>query len=157
MNLIQSRQSPANLLLIVLAAGAVAEMVLEFLAWWIAPALLGRPMRPDILVSHLASQQVGADISVVTAVTIHLVLGFFIFPLVYVIARAKLAFKGLWLPSIVYGIVLWAFAQMILAPLAGRPFMLGFIPYTWFSLVAHVLYTVVIALVLERLSRQQAH
>lgn len=139
-------------LLFVLAAGGIAELVLEFIAWWIAPALLGRPMRPDILVGDFARTVFSADVSTVFAVSIHLALGLLIFPLIYLTARKLFGFRGKWLPAIVYGIALWAVAQMVLAPLAGRPFMLGLIPYTWFSLFAHVVYTVVFALAFEKLT-----
>lgn len=157
MNLAIERQNLSGQWLTILAAGGVAEVVLEFLAWWIAPGLVGRPMRPDILVANLASQLAGVDTSVTAAVSIHLLLGLLVFPLVYVGAQRTLSFRGLWIPAIVYGVALWAVAQMILAPLAGRPFMLGFIPYTWFSLLAHVVYTVVLALALDRLSGRRIY
>ncbi len=142
-------------LLILLAAGGIAELLLEFIAWWIAPALLGRPMRPDILVSDLARTLFSTDISTTLAVSIHLALGLFIFPLIYLFVRTLHGLRGKWLPAVMYGVALWAIAQMILAPLAGRPFMLGLIPYTWFSLFAHVAYTVIFALAFDRLARQR--
>ncbi len=142
-------------LLILLAAGGIAELLLEFIAWWIAPALMGRPMRPDILVSDLARTLFSADISTTLAVSVHLALGLFIFPLIYLFVRALPGLRGKWLPAVMYGVALWAIAQMILAPLAGRPFMLGLIPYTWFSLFAHVAYTVIFALAFDRLTRQR--
>ena len=151
MSAVAERQNTAGHWLTILAAGGVAEMVLEFLAWWIAPGLVGKPMRPDILVSNLASEIAGTDISVLAAVSIHLLLGLIIFPLVYVGAQRVLKFRGIWFSAILYGVVLWAIAQMLLAPLAGRPFMLGLIPYTWFSLFAHVVYAVVFAVALDRL------
>ena len=139
-------------LLIVLAAGGIGELVLEFFAWWVVPATLGRPMRPDILVADIAQSLLSVEISVVLAATIHLMLGVLIFPLLFVVARAVIQFKTTMIPAVIYGVILWAIAQMILAPLAGRPFMLGLIPYTWASLVGHVLYTVVFAYAFARLS-----
>ena len=139
-------------LLVILAAGGIGELVLEFFAWWVVPATLGKPMRPDILVADIARSLLNIDISVVLAATIHLLLGVLIFPLLFVVARAVIGFKTTLIPAAIYGVILWAIAQMILAPLAGRPFMLGLIPYTWASLVGHVLYAVVIAYAIARLS-----
>lgn len=141
-----------NSLLLLLAAGGVAEILLEFFAWWGVPALLGIPMRPDKLVAALALNVFGAKISTVLAVSIHLALGFLIFPVVFAVARAVIGFRTTLVPAIVFGVILWAVAQMVLAPLAGRPFMLGLIPYTWVSLVLHSVYTVVFALTIDKLS-----
>lgn len=142
-----------NTLFVLLAAGGIAELALEFLAWWGVPAVLGKPMRPDILVADLARSIFSADISVVLAVSIHLLLGFLIFPLIFALARAVIGFRTTLLPAVIFGVILWAIAQTTLAPLAGRPFMLGFIPYTWASLILHVAYTVVFALAIDKLSQ----
>ncbi len=139
-------------LLVLLAAGGIGEMVLEFFAWWIVPATLGKPMRPDILVVDIARSLLQIDVSVVLAASIHLALGILIFPLLFVVARAAIGFRTTLIPAAIYGVILWAIAQTTLAPLAGRPFMLGWIPYTWASLVGHILYTVVFALAIVKLS-----
>ena len=146
-----------NRLLVLLAGGGVGEFVLEFFAWWGVPAALGRPMRPDILVADLARSLFGAHIPVVLAASIHLLLGFFIFPLIFAVGRALIGFRTTLVPAAIFGVILWAIAQTTLAPLAGRPFMLGLIPYTWASLILHVVYTVVFALTIDKLSRANAH
>ena len=138
-------------LLLLLAAGAVGEIVLEIFAWWILPLVLGRPMRPDILVSDLARSLFEIDLLRTVAVSIHLALGFIIFPILFVIGRSVLGARSTAIPSIVFGVILWLIAQTTLAPLAGRPFMLGLIPYTWASLIAHVLYTVAVAYSYDKL------
>lgn len=140
-------------LFVLLAAGGVAELVLEFCAWWGVPAVLGKPMRPDILVADLARSLFDANISVVLGVSIHLLLGFLVFPVVFAVGRAVLGFRTTLMPAVIFGVILWAIAQTTLAPLAGRPFMLGFIPYTWASLILHVVYTVVFALSIDKLSQ----
>lgn len=148
--------SKENLFLL-LAAGGIGEIALEFFAWWILPAILGRPMRPDILVADLARSLFDMNISVVLGVSIHLALGLFIFPVIFAMARAIIGFHSTLMPAAVFGVILWLIAQTTLAPLAGRPFMLGLIPYTWASLVAHILYTVVIAVSYDKLSHSLSH
>lgn len=151
-----SRVFSLDSLFVLLAAGGIGELVLEFLAWWAVPAVLGRPMRPDILVADLARSLFQADISVVLAVSIHLALGFLIFPVVFAVARAAIGFRSTLMPAAIFGVILWAIAQTTLAPLAGRPFMLGLIPYTWASLILHVVYTVAFALAIDKLSQHAA-
>ncbi len=143
-------------LLTLVAAGGVGELALEFFAWWIVPATLGKPMRPDVLVADLARSLLHVDISVVLAVSLHLAAGILIFPLLFVVARAAIGFKTTLIPAAVYGVILWLVAQAVLAPLAGRPVMLGWIANTWASLVGHVLYAVVFAHALVWLTKGPA-
>lgn len=140
-------------LLLLLAAGCIGEIVLEIFAWWVLPELLGKPMRPDILVHNLGTSLFEVELSRTLAVSIHLALGMLIFPVVFALARAVIGFETTLIPAVIYGVVLWLIAQTTLAPLAGRPFMLGLIPYTWASLFGHVLYTVVIGLAYDKLAR----
>jgi len=37
----------------------------------------------------------------------------------------------------------------------GRPFMLGFVPYTWASLLVHAIYALTVAAVFDRLSERR--
>ena len=149
-------------LLLIFTAGVIGEIVLEIFAWVVVPEIAGRPMRPDILVSDLARSLAGIEMWRPLAIGIHLALGVAVFPLIYL--KLRRAFSGLpWiLVASLVGLALWAIAQTTLAPLAGRPFMLGFDPtwgfntYTWSSLIAHALLMVVIAAVYERLARRFA-
>lgn len=136
-----------------LTAGIAGELVLEFLAWVIAPPLLGRPMEPALLVQALSESLLRLDVEKTTAFVVHLIAGAIVFPAGYVLFRKLFRINGWLLTGILWGAVLWLFAQAVLAPLAGRPFMLGFIPYTWASLVAHAAYAATVAFVLECLSR----
>ncbi len=149
-------------LLLILMAGVIGEVVLEIFAWGVVPQIAGRPMRPDVLVSDLARELGGIEIWRPLAVGIHLALGAVVFPVIYLKLQQK--FKNLsWLLlSVLVGLALWAIAQTTLAPLAGRPFMLGFDPtwgfntYTWSSLIAHTLLMVVIAYSYKKLSERFA-
>lgn len=143
-------------LVFIAVAGLLGEIILEFVAWVIFPPLLGVPMRPHILVTDLGRSLLGVNMPVPLAAAIHLALGFFIFPAVYVLARRALGVKSWLVASLLWGVLLWLIAQTTLAPLAGRPFMLGIIPYTWGSLVAHVIYTGTVGWVFEKLSRHFA-
>lgn len=158
--------------LLIFTAGVMGEIVLEFLAWvifphfvpkppmmpmlppWLtdmAPAAIGMPMRPHVLLTDLGRSLLSVDLPVQLTVAVHLLLGFFVMPLVYAKARQALNIRSWFVAGTAWGIVLWLVAQAVLAPLAGRPIFLGFIPYSWGSLGAHVIYALVVAWSFERL------
>lgn len=133
-----------------LLAGLVGQALFEFVALIVMPALLGMPLQPAALVVTLGQTLVGLEMPMLAGWAVHLAAGIIVFPLGYlVMARATgwswtVAGAG-------WGVILWLFAQAVLAPLAGRPFMLGFVPYTWASLCAHLVYTLGVAFTLVRL------
>lgn len=143
--------SRRNLLLIV-GAGVAGELVFELMAWLIMPQILGRPMQPAMLVMALTQSLTGLGIAKPAAFVIHLAAGAVIFPLGYLLFRHFSKIESWHIAGLVWGIILWFVAQGIFAPLAGRPFMLGFIAYTWAALIVHIVYTLVVALVFHRLS-----
>lgn len=136
-------------LLLILAAGFVGELVVEFIAWVIAPPLLGRPIEPAILVQNLAKMQLGLEIPKSLGFIIHVLAGMYFFVIGYVFFADATKIKPAWLVGGVWGLVVWACAQGFFAPLAGRPFFLGFIPYTWWSSIMHTMYGVAIGVSLE--------
>ncbi|WP_417769562.1 hypothetical protein [Stappia sp.] len=140
-----------ELLMAIFLAGVAGEVVLEAIAWFVAPSILGVPMRPFLLVEDLGRQLFGATIPTELSVTVHLLLGAVVMPLGYVgLKRWSGWTSWLWASS-VWGIILWLIAQAVLAPLAGRPFFLGFGAYSWASLVVHVVYAIVVGYVLNDL------
>ncbi|MFU1478464.1 hypothetical protein ACM25N_12455 [Roseovarius sp. C7] len=71
--------------------------------------------------------------------------GLVLFPLGY-LAYLRVTPPQPWaMAGLIWGFVLWAVAQGVLAPLVGRGFMMGFVSYTWASLLAHMLYGLVVA------------
>lgn len=136
-------------LLLILAAGFVGELVVEFIAWVVAPPLLGRPIEPAVLVQNLAKMQLGLEISKTLGFIIHVLAGMYFFVIGYVFFADATSIKSPWLVGGLWGLVVWACAQGFFAPLAGRPFFLGFISYTWWSSVMHTLYGLAVALSLE--------
>lgn len=144
----------ARSLVLIVLAGVIGELVLELIAWGLAPLLLGRPMQPAMLVAGLARSLFGFGLPMPAAFILHLVAGVIIFPLGYLLFRALTGLNSPAIAGIIWGVVLWLFAQAILAPVAGRPFMLGFGLYTWAALFAHVAYTLAVALSYAQLSRR---
>ncbi|MDZ4096305.1 MAG: hypothetical protein U1D35_15515 [Paracoccaceae bacterium] len=143
-------QNPQNLRLMpfliqILAAGITGELVFEFLALVVAPVLLGTMMIPAGLVAGLGTVLFGVKMPMAAAWALHLFAGIALFPLGYVLFCRITGLSGWMLSGALWAVVLWVFAQGALAPMVGRPFMLGFVPYTWASLVVHLAYALTVA------------
>lgn len=141
--------STATLTMAVLA-GIGADLTWEVWARLITPLIVGGPLEPAALVQSvfgLASRFAGE--------LIHALVGIVFYPLGYLyiarpIARTIVPFLPWWIVAIGFGIGLWIFALYVMAHLiAGLPPFLGFIPLTWVSLVGHIIFGVVVALVVR--------
>lgn len=128
----------------IILAGLAGEAVFEALAWGAAPLLVGQPTRPALLVQALAANVLGVGIGPGAGFAIHLLVGVVLFPAGYAALRLRLPVAPLALGAL-YGVVLWFLAQGMLAPMAGRPFMLGFAPYSMVSLGFHLAYAMTVA------------
>ncbi|CAM3060566.1 hypothetical protein PANO111632_00480 [Paracoccus nototheniae] len=139
-----------HLIVTALLAGLAADLTWEFWARILTPLWVGGPLEPAALV-----QSVFGFRNPVLAELIHAVVGVVFYPLGYLfIARPlqRLVVPSLpvLLTGVGFGIGLWVFALYVMAHLiAGLPAFLGFITLTWASLVGHVLFGVVVALVVR--------
>jgi hypothetical protein len=84
------------------------------------------------------------------AEVIHYLTGILLYPLGYWFTSRWVAILGMLGDGLLWGVVTWILALGVFASLAGLPFMLGWIPLTWFSLIGHVIYAVVGVGVAER-------
>jgi uncharacterized membrane protein YagU involved in acid resistance len=117
------------------------------------PALFGMPLMPAVLVVTLNQTLLGFQLPMLAGWIGHLAAGIVLFPLAYLALQRRTGWSAL-AAGAAWGIALWLFAQGVLAPLAGRPLMLGFVPYTWASLGAHLVYTLSVAFAFDRLARR---
>lgn len=146
--------SLSRILMLAIPAGLIAAVVFEILALAIAPMLLGQAMKPALLVGALSQTVLGVQISTGAAWLGHLLAGIVLFPMGYAVFARGLGGLAWPLAAVVYAVLLWLFAQGVLAPIAGRPVMLGFTAYTWGSLLVHVIYVLTVAVVLNRLAHR---
>lgn len=143
-------------IVILLIAGVAAEIVFESFGLFLAPVLFGFPMEPANLVVGLIKTFTGVEASYAFAYALHLAVGAIVFPLGYVMLRKTVLARVSWIiAGLVWGLILWFTAQGILAPLMGRAFMMDWAPYTWASLIAHPMMTLVIAFIWNRLSERK--
>lgn len=142
-------------IMLMLAAGVVGEIAVEFFAWVIAPIFLGRPMEPSVLVQNLAQAQLGVALPLTVAFIIHFFAGAYLFVLGYVYFCDATKARNVFVVSTIWGLILWTIAQGFFAPLAGRPFFLGFVSYTWWSILLHTIaYSIPTAFALEYFGRR---
>lgn len=139
-----------RLIVTALLAGLAADLTWEFWARVITPLWVGGPLQPAALIQSVFGFRNNG-----LAEVIHAVVGIVFYPLGYLfIARPlqRLVAPGLpvLLTGVGFGIGLWVFALYVMAHLfAGLPAFLGFITLTWASLVGHVLFGVIVALVVR--------
>ncbi len=139
-----------RLIVTALLSGLAADLTWEFWARVITPLWVGGPLQPAALIQSVFGFRNNG-----LAEVIHAVVGIVFYPLGYLfIARPlqRLVVPGLpvLLTGVGFGIGLWVFALYVMAHLiAGLPAFLDFITLTWASLVGHVLFGVIVALVVR--------
>lgn len=111
----------ARSIVLVVLAGVIGELVLELIAWGLAPVLLGRPMQPAMLVAGLAQSLFGFGMPMPAAFILHLVAGVVVFPLGYLLFRALTGLDSPAIARIIWGVVLWLFAAAALIVLGSVP------------------------------------
>jgi hypothetical protein len=136
-----------------LLAGLAGQAVFEIVALALMPAFFGMPLMPALLVVTLGQTLLGLQLPMLAGWIGHLAAGIVLFPLGYLALQRRTGWSA---PAAgaAWGVELWLLARGVLAPLAGRPFMLGFAPYTWASLGAHLAYTLSVAFAFDRLARR---
>ncbi|MEO1199909.1 MAG: DUF6789 family protein [Pseudomonadota bacterium] len=137
---ITGRTHIRNDIIAILIAGAIAETVFEIIAWLVTPALFGFALQPAFLIDALSTIYLGLPLGYPTAFGLHVLAGIVLFPLGYRLMISILPIKPAWITGTIWGVILWFLAQGILAPLAGRLFMMDWSAFTWASLIGHVIY-----------------
>ena len=138
----------------IVLSGLAADVTWEIWARLITPLWVGGPLQPAALI-----ESVFGFSNLPLAEAIHAVVGIVFYPIGYLfIARPlqRLIFPKLplLLTGMGFGIGLWVFALYVMAHLiAGLPPFLGFITLTWASLIGHMLFGTVIALMVRLTGR----
>ncbi len=131
--------------------GLIGLMLWELFARFLTPIFVGGPLEPAALIISLLQNLFGVTIPRLPAEAIHYTTGIVFYPIGYWILSRYILTLGTTGDGILWGFVTWILALGVFASLAGLPFMLGFIPLTWFSLIGHVLYAFTAVTVASRL------
>ena len=117
--------------------GAVGTALLTAMMYFVSPVMTGRAM--DIA-AMLGSLMGG---SWALGMTAHLANGIVVFPLIYVLGVSQRLPGPPWLRGMVWGIVLWLLAQLVMLPSMGSGFFgakAGGVPSALSSLLGHLVY-----------------
>lgn len=123
--------------------GAAGLLTWELFARLLTPEVIGGPLEPASLIISLFENLFAVNPGRPVAEALHYVTGIALYPLAYWILTRLARSLGPTLDGLLWGIATWVIALGLFASLAGLPFMLGFIPLTWMSLVGHMLYAMV--------------
>lgn len=123
--------------------GAAGLLTWELFARLLTPEVIGGPLEPAALIISLFENLFGFNPGRPAAEALHYVTGIALYPLAYWVLTRIARSLGPTLDGLLWGVATWVIALGLFASLAGLPFMLGFIPLTWMSLVGHMLYAMV--------------
>lgn len=138
-------------LLRLVAAGLAATVAWELWARIVTRAVIGGPLEPAALILSLF--RLPGEFRPL-AEALHLTTGFLFYPLLFLAIVRLLYSGGPLVDGLVIGVVTWVLALGVFAPLAGLPFMLGFIPLAWMSGIGHVIFGLVLSYGFAALSGQ---
>jgi hypothetical protein len=130
--------------------GFVGLMAWEAFARFVTPVFLGGALEPAALVTSLVQNWTGVVVPRLLAEAVHYLTGILLYPLGYWFTSRWIVSFGTLGDGVLWGVVTWILALGVFASLAGLPFMLGWIPLTWFSLVGHLIYGVLAVEIAER-------
>jgi len=123
--------------------GAAGLLAWELFARLLTPQVIGGPLEPASLIISLFENLFAFNPGRPAAEALHYVTGIAGYPLAYWILTRMARSLGPTLDGLLWGVATWVIALGLFASLAGLPFMLGFIPLSWMSLVGHMLYAMV--------------
>jgi len=124
-----------------LLAGLVATAAMTFMAYFVAPVMLGHPMDIAQMLSGLAEG------SWAIGMLMHLVNGIVVFPLIYLIVLYRFLPGAPWLKGILWGVVLWLSLEIVIQPMTGAGVFNtneGGAKAVMAALVAHLIYGVLL-------------
>lgn len=127
-----------------LLGGFVATVLLTLMMYFGAPIMIGKPM--DIA-AHLGAMMGGAWTA---GMIVHFILGTVLFPIGFLVLIYRYVAGPAWLKGVVWGLVLWLAAMVVVMPLTGGGFFMGAMPPAMASLVGHIVYGAVLGAIIGR-------
>ncbi len=117
--------------------GIAATLAMTLMAIYVAPIMTGMPMDIAALIAGMLAVGWGVGMG------IHLMMGVVLFPLAYVfVVYARLHGPPL-LRGLIWGVMLWVAAVVVVMPMAGAGFLManiGGMMAVMASLIAHLVY-----------------
>lgn len=120
-----------------IAGGVVATVVMTAMMMWVAPMMTGMPMDIAAMIGAMLGN------SYTLGMLMHLMLGIVVFPLVYVFVLYDNLPGAPVVKGVIWGLILWAMAAIVVMPMAGGGFLMsniGGMMALMASLIGHVVY-----------------
>lgn len=133
------------------AGGLAADLAWEAWARLFTPLIVGGPLQPAALILSLFRLPQEYFLH---AEILHVVTGLVFYPLIMWGIRTYLFAGSRLVDGLIIGLFTWVLALGVFAPLAGLPFMLGFIPLAWMSGAGHLLYGLALSYVFRAVLRE---
>lgn len=117
--------------------GFVGTVAITLLMYFVAPMMIGQPMDIAAMLGSLLGG------SWIAGMVLHFVNGTVIFPLIYTYALYAVLPGGPTTKGVVWGLVLWLLAQVMVMPMMGGGFFsanAGGLPAVMGSLMGHIVY-----------------
>lgn len=96
-----------------IVAGLLATIVLTLIMYFVAPMMLGAPMD----VAKMLGDMLG--IGWTAGMIVHFINGTIVFPLIYVYVLYKILPGAPWMKGLIWGLILWLIAELVVTPMAG--------------------------------------
>jgi hypothetical protein len=132
------------------AGGLAADLAWEFWARAVTPLIVGGPLQPAALILSLFRLPQEYFLH---AEVLHVITGLVFYPMVMWGIRTYFYAGSRLVDGLIIGLFTWFLSLGVFAPLAGLPFMLGFILLAWMSGIGHVLYGIALSFVFRAVAR----
>ena len=134
-------------------SGIASLIVFDVFGQLIAPAFGFVELAPVALAEEIIVKVIGVT-SKAGAFVLHILTGLLFYPIGYLFIARPIAQKVApvvpwWIVGFAYGVVIWLWAVVIMAPFAGWPIFIGFSEFTWVALVGHIIFGMVDAAVIH--------
>lgn len=139
-----------KLFVALVTGGLVADLAWEVWARAITPLIIGGPLEPAALILSLFRLP---EAYYLHAEVLHVITGLVFYPLVFWAIRTWLYAGTRFVDGLIIGVFTWILALGVFAPLAGLPFMLGFVPLSFMSGIGHVLYGLALSYAFRAVAR----
>ncbi|MBE0437204.1 MAG: hypothetical protein IBX56_15535 [Methylomicrobium sp.] len=121
----------------ILAGGFAGTLLMSLMMQYGAPMMVGQPMDIAAMIGNM----MGGVYAI--GMTMHIMLGVLVFPLLYALVMFRFLPGPPWLKGLLYGSILWFLAATMVMPMAGAGFFMseiGGIKAAMAALMGHWVY-----------------
>lgn len=117
--------------------GIVGTLMMSLMMRFAAPMMVGQPMDIAAMLGNMMGDVYALGMAV------HILLGVFVFPVIYTILVFRLLPGGPLIKGMTWGLILWLIAETMVMPMAGAGFFMseiGGIKAVMAALMGHLVY-----------------